>query len=156
MVYKNQTGQILEHIVFLANKVDMIYIDNAVHAHLKACEALEQDSHVAGKCYFVSDAEPVVLWEWINRLLKEMNIPIVKRKISYGSAYAIGTGLEWIYKLLGIEEEPPMTRFLAVQLATSHYFNNSNARKDLDYYPLIEQEKAFQNLIIYLKNESVN
>ena len=68
------------------NRVDIIYIDNAVSAHLKAGKALTPDGNVAGKTYFVSDGEPVILWDWINQLLKRMGKPIVSKKISYGIA----------------------------------------------------------------------
>ena len=65
------------------NLVDMIYIDNAVEAHIKACEKLCIGSQIAGKCYFVSDGEPVILWEWIENLLKELKLPAVTKSISF-------------------------------------------------------------------------
>ena len=54
------------------NLVDIIYIDNAVSAHLKASEALVPNGNVAGKTYFVSDGKPVNLWGWIDQLLERM------------------------------------------------------------------------------------
>jgi len=129
------------------NRVDIIYIDNAVSAHLKAGEALTPDGNVAGKTYFVSDGEPVILWDWINQLLKRMGKPIVSRKISYGNAMKLGALLEMIYGFLRLKNEPPMTRFLASQLATSHYFNISRAKKDFDYQPLVSSQKGMDRLI---------
>ena len=134
------------------NQVDMIYIDNAVSAHLKA--ALAPNSNVAGKAYFVSDDDPVVLWTWINSLLNRLGISAVKRKISYRNAMRLGTVLERIYGLLGLKSEPPMTRFLATQLATSHYFDISKAKKDLEYRPLVSQEEGINRLIHSLKSPS--
>jgi 2-alkyl-3-oxoalkanoate reductase len=129
------------------NKVDIIYIDNVVSAHLLACKALETDTNIAGKAYFVSDGEPVVLWDWINQLLREMNKSNVTRKISYKNAMRLGAFLEWVYGLLGIKNEPPMTRFLASQLATSHYYNISRAKTDFGYIPLVSHEEGMRRLI---------
>jgi 2-alkyl-3-oxoalkanoate reductase len=127
------------------NKVDILYIDNAVLAHLKAYEAL--DANIAGRAYFVSDGEPVVLWDWINELLGRMGRPNVSRKISYRNAMRLGVFLEGVYGLFGIKSEPPMTRFLASQLATSHYFDISRAKKDFAYNPLVSHEEGMNRLI---------
>jgi 2-alkyl-3-oxoalkanoate reductase len=129
------------------NKVDIIYIDNAVSAHLLACTALEGDTNISGKAYFVSDGEPVVLWDWINQLLRQMNKSNVSRKISYQNAKRLGSFLEGVYGLFGIKNEPPMTRFLASQLATSHYFNISRAKNDFGYMPLVSHEEGMKRLI---------
>jgi 2-alkyl-3-oxoalkanoate reductase len=134
------------------NKVDIIYIDNAVHAHLKACDALEFGKPSAGKVYFVSDGEPVNLWEWINEVLKKTNRVPVSRSISYQTASRLGCFFEKIYNWANIKKEPPMTRFLASQLATSHYFNISRARKDLGYEPVVSPDEGMYRLIQSLSN----
>ena len=132
-----------------SNRVDMTYIDNAVSAHLKV--ALASNENVAGKAYFVSDDEPVFLWAWINSLLRRLGMPEITRKISYNNAMRLGNLLEEVYSFLGIKSEPPMTRFLATQLATSHYFNISNAKKDFGYRPLVSQKEGINRLIRFLK-----
>jgi nucleoside-diphosphate-sugar epimerase len=129
------------------NKVDILYIDNAVSAHLLACEALEGNANISGKAYFVSDGEPMVLWDWINQLLGRMGRPNVSRKISYKNAMRMGAFLEGVYGLFGIKSEPPMTRFLASQLATSHYFDISRAKKDFGYKPIVSHEEGMIRLI---------
>ncbi len=134
------------------NKVDIIYIDNAVHAHLKACDALGFGKRPAGKVYFVSDGDPVNLWQWINEVLKKINRPPVARSISYRTAFRWGHFLEKIYSLGNIKKEPPMTRFLAAQLATSHYFTISRAKKDFGYEPVVNPEKGMDELIQSLAN----
>lgn len=129
------------------NKVDIIYIDNAVSAHLLACDALDGEANISGKAYFVSDGEPVVLWDWINQLLSRMGRPHISRKISYKNAMRMGAFIEGVYGLFGIKSEPPMTRFLASQLATSHYFDISRAQNDFDYEPLVSHEEGMNRLI---------
>jgi len=134
------------------NRVDIIYIDNAVYAHLKACDALGIGKPSAGKVYFVSDGEPVNLWEWINEVLKKTSRPPVTRSISYRTASRLGYFLEKIYNWGNIKKEPPMTRFLASQLATSHYFNISLAKKDFGYGPVVNPEEGMNRLIQSLSN----
>ena len=129
------------------NLVDIIYIDNAVSAHLKAGEALTTDGNVAGKTYFVSDGKPVILWDWIDQLLNRMGKPKVSREISYGNAMRLGSLMEFIYGFLRVKNEPPMTRFLASQLAKSHYFDISRAKIDFDYQPLVSPQEGMDRLI---------
>jgi 2-alkyl-3-oxoalkanoate reductase len=135
------------------NLVDMIYIDNAVDAHLKACKHLWLNSPVAGNCYFVSDGNPVNLWKWIESLLQLLGLPPVTQSISYKNARLLGAMLENIYKVLRIKSEPPMTRFLAAQLAKSHYFNITKASNDFNYKPIISPEEGMKRLLNYYAHQ---
>jgi nucleoside-diphosphate-sugar epimerase len=129
------------------NRVDIIYIDNAVEGHIRAWQALESGSPVAGQCYFLSDGEPVVLWDWINQLLASLGINPVTKSISYGLAKNLGGLLEIVYRVFGLSGEPRMTRFLAGQLATSHYFDISRARRDFNYEVMVTPEEGMKRLL---------
>jgi len=129
------------------NLVDMIYIDNAVDAHIKAYEKLDLNSNVAGKCYFVSDDKPVFLWEWIELLLIKLELPSITKTITFKWAFFLGRILEIFHKVFFIKKEPIMTRFLAMQLSKSHYFNISQAKKDFGYKPLIKNEEGIKRLV---------
>ena len=129
------------------NRVDIIYIDNAVEGHILAGDALGQGSEVAGKCYFLSDGESVLLWEWINNLLERLGVPTVQKSISFSAAKTLGGALELLYKGLRLPGEPRMTRFVAEQLATSHYFDISRARRDFNYKPIISIEEGLNRLV---------
>ncbi len=129
------------------NKVDMTYIDNAVESHILAFEHLKEGAPVTGQAYFISDDEPVNLWDWIDNLLGRFDMPPVKRNLSFRTANAIGFALETIYRTFGIKSEPPMTRFVASQLATSHYFNISKAKRDFGYKPIVSQEEGLNRLL---------
>jgi nucleoside-diphosphate-sugar epimerase len=129
------------------NRVDIIYIDNAVEGHIRAWQALEPGSPVAGQCYFLSDGEPVVLWDWINQLLSSLGIDPVTKSISYSMAKNLGWVLEGVYRVFGLAGEPRMTRFLAGQLATSHYFDISRARRDFNYEVMVSPEEGMKRLL---------
>jgi nucleoside-diphosphate-sugar epimerase len=134
------------------NLVDMTYVDNAAFAHIAAAETLRNSQKANGKAYFISDGNPVVLWDWINNLLKRLDIPPVNRKISYRSAYMAGALMELLGKL-PFSGEPPMTRFIAGQLANSHYFNITAARNDLGYSPVITPKVALEKTIEWLRGK---
>ena len=133
------------------NRVDVVYVENAADAHLLAADKLGADSPVNGHAYFISQGVPVVLWEWINGILERMQLPRVGRKVSYGMARAVGAAMEIAYTVLPLRGEPRMTRFLADQLATSHYFDISNARKDLGYEPKVSTEDGLDRTLLALE-----
>ena len=132
------------------NKVDMTYIDNAAQAHILAAEYLKRQEKCVRKRYFISDDSPVVLWEWVNDLLRELNIPPITRTIAYSKAMRIARVLEIIYKLLPFGE-PPITRFAAGQLAHSHYFDISAAKSDLGYIPVVNNNEAMRATLEWLR-----
>lgn len=129
------------------NLVDITYIDNAASAHILACDALKVGAPCAGGVYFISQGEPVNLWSWIKELLAMLGVPGVRRRISHKMAYIVGTILETSYRILGITSEPRMTRFLSSQLAQSHYFDISAARRDLGYGPCVSTAEGMKRLV---------
>jgi 2-alkyl-3-oxoalkanoate reductase len=129
-----------------ANRVDVTYVDNAAHAHVLAGQRLEIGSPIAGKAYFVSDGHPVNLWDFINRVLAVAAMPPVAKSISFRKALFAGAVLENVYKLFRRRSEPPLTRFVARQLATSHWFDISAARRDLGYEPIITTDEGLRRL----------
>lgn len=126
--------------------VDATYIDNAAEAHLLAATVLDIGSPAAGKAYFISNGEPVELWWFIDRILAEAGIPPVTRTISAWKARAAGRVLEWVYWALRLPGEPPMTRFVAEQMSTSHWYDISAARRDLGYEPRVSIEDGLKRL----------
>lgn len=134
-----------------SNKVDITYVDNAADAHLGAADHLTPGSPVAGQTYFISQGEPVVLWMFVNQLLDRLGMPKVTRAISYGAARSIGAVLELAYGVLGLSGEPRMTRFLAAQLARSHYFDISRARRDFGYSSRVTTAEGLERLVSFIR-----
>lgn len=128
------------------NLVDMIYVENAALAHLQAADALAPNSPVAGKAYFISQGEPVNCWQWIDEILALAQLPLVEKSISLHAAWAAGAVLESLWKMLARSDDPRMTRFLAAQLATSHYFDISAARRDFGFAPHVSTAEGMQRL----------
>lgn len=128
------------------NLISMSYVENAAAAHLQAAARLFPDSPVGGQAYFINEPAPVLMWEWINQLLADAGLPPVKKQISTKAAKRIGIALEMIYRVLHLPGEPPMTRFLASQLSSSHYYNVSRAQHDFGYQPPVSFEEAMRRM----------
>jgi len=129
------------------NRIDTIYVENAAVAHLQAADALvRENSPVAGKAYFLSQGEPVNCWQWIDEILALADLPPVQKSISPQAAWRLGAACEALYGLLRLQREPPMTRFLAAQMATSHWFDLSAARRDLGYEPKVSTAEGMKRL----------
>ena len=128
------------------NRVDTIYIDNAARAHLLAAKALRDRPELSGRVYFISQDDPIPLWEMVNAILAAGGKPPVRRKISLRRAAWIGFALEWLYRAFPIPGEPPMTRFVAAELACAHWFDISAAKRDLGYRPEVSTEEGLKRL----------
>lgn len=128
------------------NLVDCVYIDNAADAHLLAADRLAPGSPVAGKAYFISQGDPWPLWDLVNAILQAADLPPVTRWVPPSLAYAAGWAFETAYRLLGLTSEPRMTRFLACELSTAHWFNIAAARRDLGYHPSVSITEGLRRL----------
>jgi nucleoside-diphosphate-sugar epimerase len=128
------------------NLIDAVYVENAAASHLQAADALKPGSPVCGKAYFITNDEPVNCWEWIDEILALAKLPPVKKGISTRGAYAAGALMEAAWWLMRRTDEPRMTRFLALQLGTSHWFNIAAAKRDFGYEPKISMAEGMRRL----------
>ncbi len=138
-----------------ANRVDCTHIENVVDAHVLAEAALARPAgapgDVRGRAYFITNGEPVVLWDWINQLLRGVGVPEVSRRVSVGAAYRAGAVLEALWRVLPLRGEPPMTRFVAKELATDHWFRLDAARRDLGYVPRVSMAEGTAALLAHYR-----
>jgi nucleoside-diphosphate-sugar epimerase len=137
------------------NRVDLTHVRHAAQAHLLALDALAQPGNPAGgRAFFISDGSPVVLWDWINSILKKLGREPVTRRISLRKAYAAGAVLETLWRILPLTGEPPMTRFVATELAKDHWYSIAAARRDLGYAPTADLTKEMDKLV-FSRSKSV-
>ncbi len=141
------------------NKVDVTHIANVVDAHLLAEQALITSNLLGykpgqgpgGKAYFITNGEPVVLWDWVNQLLRGLGRPEITKHIPLGTAYLAGGAMEAFWRVLSLKGDPPMTRFVAKEMATDHWFDISAACRDLGYTPKVTMAAGTAELIEHLK-----
>jgi nucleoside-diphosphate-sugar epimerase len=89
----------------------------------------------------------------INNILKAANLPKIEKSIPKHVAWMVGAVLEGVYKMLLLSSEPPMTRFVANELSTSHWFDISAAKRDLGYTPKISTAEGLTRLEEWLKTQ---
>ena len=145
LVARARAGQ-LGRIGSRPNLIDTIYVDNAADAHLLAADRLAPGSPIAGKVYFVSQGEPVPMWEMVNRLLHAAGVPSVTRAIPTWLALALAWCFETAHRVTGDPREPRLTRFLVRELSTAHWFDISAARRDLGYAPAVSIAEGLERL----------
>jgi len=134
-----------------AKLVDTVFIDNAVDAHLCALRSLSPGAACAGKAYFISNGEPLPIDEVINSVLATAGLDPVDKRISPRTAWLLGALAEALYRTFGVRNEPPITRFVAHQLSTAHWFNIGAASRDLGYEPRVSFREGLERLRASLK-----
>jgi nucleoside-diphosphate-sugar epimerase len=134
------------------NRVDMVHVENAVDAHLLAeASLMATERNSSGRAYFITNGEPVALWQWINELLVSVGEKPITKRISLSAASRVGAVCEMVWRVLKLKGEPPMTRFVAAELAKDHWFNIDAARRDLGYSPRISMAAGMTELIASLR-----
>jgi nucleoside-diphosphate-sugar epimerase len=128
------------------NKVDTTFVDNAAQAHFDAFEHLAPGSACAGRAYFISNGEPWPMRELLNALLRAAGAPEVRKHLPFRAAYAAGVICEGLWHALPLKGEPPMTRFLAEQLATAHWYSMEPALRDFGYAPKVSMAEGMDRL----------
>lgn len=134
-----------------SNEVSVTFVENAAHAHLDAARTLAPGAPHAGRAYFVAQEEPVRLWDWLDGLLAGLGVAPVRRRVPLPLAYGAGAGLEALWRLLRLGGEPPMTRFLALQLARDHSYDLAPARRDFGYRERVPLAAATDATLAWLR-----
>ncbi len=131
------------------NMTDVTYIDNIAMAHLLAAK----NTSISQQVYYITQGKPLNLWDWVNRILKELNFPPIERHMPVGLAYLLGTACEGIYKIFAPNRQPPMTRVIVRQLSTTHTYSILKAKKDLGYEPKISTEVGLERTLDYFRQK---
>ena len=140
-----RSGQ-LRRIGSGAQRVDAVYVDNAAQAHLQAADRLWPGSALGGRVYFLAQGEPVGTWDLIGRLLEAAGAPPVRGSVPEGLALALAWGFETLHRITRNPREPRLTRFVVKELARSHWFDLTAARRDLGYAPAVSTEEGLSRV----------
>lgn len=151
LIHRAQCGRLIR-IGDGSNEVSVSYVENTAAAHIQALEALHPGASCAGKVYFINEPQPVKLWDWANEILSLADAPPVRRSLPAGLAYGAGAMLETLYSILRLKREPPMTRFLALQLSQSHSYSTAAAERDFGFQPRVAFDEAMRRLAVDLQS----
>ena len=126
--------------------VDTTYIDNAVDALLAAVDAVAPAAPSSGRAYVISNGEPRTIRELVAGICRAAGVPFAPREVSLRAGVAAGSVVERAWPLLRRSDEPPLTRFLAEQLGTAHWFDPQPARDDLGWTPRVSIDDGLRRL----------
>jgi nucleoside-diphosphate-sugar epimerase len=129
------------------NEVSLCHVRNAAVAHALALERLDSGARHAGRAYFIAQQQPVVLWNWIAELCAAVGVPGPRRRLSLPFAYAAGALCEGVWTVLRRTQEPPLTRFVALQLARSHSYALEPAQADFGYAEVVSLADATAEVV---------
>ncbi len=135
------------------NPIDTIHVENAADAHLLAADRLAPGSTIAGKAYFISQGEPMPMWDMVNRLLAAAGAPPVTKAVPVRLAMWLAWGFETAHRLARKAQEPRLTRFVVREMSTAHWFDISAARRDLGYSPRISIADGLAQLQLALRTD---
>ncbi len=133
--------------------IDTTYIDNAVSALVAALDAVGPDTVCSGRAYVVANGEPRTIRELIEGICAAAGVPFAPRSVPRRLGIAAGTLVERVWPLLRGDEEPPLTRFLAEQLATAHWFDPRPARDDLGWTPTVTIDDGLDRLAAWYASQ---
>lgn len=145
LIAKAKSGR-LRRVGDGSNVVSVVNVENAAAAHLQADASLQTSTTAAGKAYFINEPDAVNLWDWINELLQTAGLSKIEKSISYTAAHRIGKVMETAWTWLPLPGEPPMTQFVAAQLAGSHSYCIDAARRDFGFTPVVSMEEGMAKI----------
>ena len=130
--------------------VDTLYVDNAGPAIAQALERAHL-TEVDRRPLVVTNAEPRTLAELVEGICRASGTAGPRRSLPYPIARLAGYGVEHAWQLLGRTDDPPVTRFLAEQLATAHWFDQRRTREVLDWTPSVSIDEGLHRLAAYYR-----
>jgi nucleoside-diphosphate-sugar epimerase len=127
--------------------IDTTYIDNAADALVAALDAAVPGAACIGKPYVIANGEPRPVAELVAGICRAAGVNIAPRHVPRRAAYVVGSVVERLWAVRGADAaEPPLTRFLAEQLGTAHWFDPRPARDDLGWTPRVTIDDGLARL----------
>ena len=123
--------------------IDTTYVDNAVDAIVAALDVCGSEH---GQALVVTNAEPRPVAEILRLVCEAAGVPGPRGRVPLPVARAAGSVVEAGWRIARRPGVPPLTRFLAEQLGTAHWFDQRITRKVLGWTPRISLDEGFDRL----------
>lgn len=135
-------------------RIDATYIDSAVHAHWLAWQRLGPRAACAGKAYFIAQGEPMPARDLVVGIVRAYGVEPRVREVPLALAKALGASVEFFWRWTHREDEPPITRFLAEQLGTAHWYSLARAERDLGYRAPVTTADGLAQLAAWARRDA--
>lgn len=126
--------------------VDTTYIDGAASALVAALDAAVPGARCIGRSYVIANGEPRPIRDLVMGICRAAGLDVQPRHVPLRVAVGVGAAVERAFRLRGGDDEPPLTRFLAEQLGTAHWFDPRPARDDLGWTPPVSIDEGLRRL----------
>ena len=123
--------------------IDTTYLDNAADAVIAAADRADVGH---GRAFIVSNGEPRTVEEMVTRICLAAGERPPTRSVPRRLAWLAGAVAETAWKVNGRDDDPPMTRFLAGQLGTAHWFDLRETQDVLQWQPKVSLDEGFARL----------
>ena len=144
--------------------IDTLYITNAVDAIVAGLTAVDRHH---GEALVVTNGQPRPVGELMTQMALAGGARRPKLSVPVPAALAAGTVVEKVWDLAAevedtladrlpettaarlhetLSDEPPLTRFLAEQLSTAHWFDQRRTREVLNWTPRVSIEEGLGEL----------
>jgi len=123
--------------------IDSTYVDNAASG---IAAALERVDAVHGNAYVLTNGEPRPVADLLAGIARAGGAPAPRLRVPSAVARAAGSVVEAVWRVRPGEDEPPMTRFLAEQLSTAHWFDQRRTQRDLRWTPTVSVDEGLRRL----------
>lgn len=130
--------------------IDTIYIDNAATG---IAAALARVDSVHGRSYVLTNGEPRPVAELLAGICGAAGVESPRWRVPASVARTAGSLIEAVWQVKPGVDEPPMTRFLAEQLSTAHWFDQRRTRADLEWTPAVSLDEGFRRLAEHYAGE---
>ncbi|WP_224241405.1 NAD-dependent epimerase/dehydratase family protein [Hyalangium gracile] len=131
------------------NVQDFTYVENVVHAALLARDA----AGVSGRTYFITNGEPIRVWDFIRRALEGLGIAPPTRRVPLAVARTVAAGLEALYRLVPALGEPPLTRYTVSLVGVNQTLDITAARRELGYAPRVSLDEGLARTLAAFREE---
>ncbi|MGV1004267.1 MAG: NAD-dependent epimerase/dehydratase family protein [Candidatus Nanopelagicales bacterium] len=131
--------------------IDTTYLDNASDALVAAADRAEAGR---GRAFVVSNGEPRTVAELLSEICGAAGVGGPRWRVPKAAAWGAGAASEVIWRVLARADEPPMTRFLAEQLSTAHWFDLRETERVLRWTPRVSLRAGFTNLNRYFAEQT--
>ena len=112
----------------------LVYIENLIDGFLLAA----QKEEAIGEIFIIGDEKYITLNDLAELIAEEFKVPAPKLHLPYLPFEFLARLVEFTYKILKIQKEPPIYRRRIAFFKNSRAFSIQKARKILDYNPGID------------------
>ena len=112
---------------------------------IAALDAVQPGAACAGKAYVIANGEPRTVRELMEGICLAAGVPFRPRRVPLPVAKGAGAVVERVWPRFR-DDEPPITRFVAEQLGTAHWFDPRPAQRDLGWTPHVSLDEGFARL----------